>query len=116
MISGDVMRLLFDRNLSPRLTRMLDDLFPLSIHVQDLGLDQAADTFLWAYAISNNLVIVTKDKDLRDLSVARGYPPKVVRIELGNCPTQAVESLLRERYDELRQFYHNPQQGLLTLP
>ena len=110
------MRLLIDRNLSPRLTSMLEDLFPLSIHVQDLGLDQAADTVLWDYAISNRMVIVTKDKDLRDLSVARGYPPKVVRIGLGNCSTQAVEALLRERYDELRHFHGDTQRGLLTLP
>lgn len=110
------MRLLFDRNLSPRLTSMLDALCPLSIHVQDLGLDRAADTVLWDYAIRNGLVIVTKDKDLRDLSVARGHPPKVIRIDLGNCRTQAVEALLRERYDELRHFYRDPQRGLLMLP
>ena len=110
------MRLLFDWNLSPRLTTMLHDLFPQSIHVQDLGLDQTADTALWDYAISNGLVIVTKDKDLRDLSVARGHPPKVIRIELGNCPTQAVGALLRERRDELRNFHRDPQRGLLTLP
>ena len=32
------MKLLYDENLSPRLVRLLEDLFPNSIHVRDVGL------------------------------------------------------------------------------
>ena len=32
------MKLLFDENLSFKLVRLLDDLFPNSVHVRDVGL------------------------------------------------------------------------------
>ena len=35
------MNLLFDQNLSPRLVDRLEDLYPNSTHVGDVGLDRA---------------------------------------------------------------------------
>jgi len=37
------LKLLFDENLSFRLPRVLADLFPESLHVEDVGLDQSDD-------------------------------------------------------------------------
>jgi predicted nuclease of predicted toxin-antitoxin system len=37
------MRLFYDQNLSPRLKGRLDDLYPDSIHVSDVGLATADD-------------------------------------------------------------------------
>jgi len=37
------MKLLFDQNLSPRLLRLLADLYPDSTHVRDVGLRDASD-------------------------------------------------------------------------
>lgn len=37
------MKLLFDENLSHRLVQLLEDLFPNSIHVRDVGLKAADD-------------------------------------------------------------------------
>ena len=66
------MRLLFDHNLSPDLKSLISDLYPQSLHVWDLEMDTAADTVIWAYAVEGDFVIVTKDSDYRDLSIARG--------------------------------------------
>ena len=44
------MKLLFDENLSPKLVRLLDDLFPNSIHVRDVGLKASDDLVVWQYA------------------------------------------------------------------
>ena len=41
------MRLLLDENLSPRLARAVNDLFPGSIHVGDVGLRSADDETVW---------------------------------------------------------------------
>lgn len=41
------MKLLFDENLSPELVRLLNDLFPNSIHVRDVGLKAADDPVVW---------------------------------------------------------------------
>jgi predicted nuclease of predicted toxin-antitoxin system len=44
------MKLLFDENLSHKLTLLLEDLFPNSIHVRDVGLKSADDPLVWEYA------------------------------------------------------------------
>jgi len=55
------MKLLFDENLSPKLVRLLDDLFPESVHVRDVGLNAADDLVVWKYAQDNSLIICSKD-------------------------------------------------------
>jgi len=53
-------RLLFDANLSPRLTALLDDVFPGSAHVLEIGTLAADDLLIWNYARDNGLTIVSK--------------------------------------------------------
>ncbi len=45
------MKLLLDQNLSPRLVNALADLYPGSAHLQDVGLDRAADVEVWTCAV-----------------------------------------------------------------
>ena len=116
MTTANSVTLLFNQNLSPRLLRQLADLYPGSIHVQEIDLDAGSDNPIWDYARDRNLIIATKDKDYRDLSHARGYPPKVVLIRLGNCPWQAVGSLLREHYADIVALHQDDRRGLLELP
>jgi predicted nuclease of predicted toxin-antitoxin system len=80
-------KLLFDRNLSPKLVALLADLFPHSCHVQTAGLDCVDDVRGWDFARLNGYAIVTKDEDYNNLSVLRGCPPKVIWLQLGNCTT-----------------------------
>jgi len=110
------MRLLFDQNLSRHLRVLLSDLYPGSLQVREIGLADAPDTLIWAYAIEHGLVMVTKDVDYYDLSAARRHPPKVVWIRLGNCPTSEVADLLRERHCDLLVFCRDDAAGLLELP
>jgi predicted nuclease of predicted toxin-antitoxin system len=84
------MKLLFDHNLSPRLVHRLADLYPASSHIFLVGLDQSPDLVVWTYAQINDYIIVTKDTDFSDMSVLRGFPPKVVWLRLGNCTTNHV--------------------------
>ena len=57
------MKLLFDQNLSPRLPRLLADLYPDSVHVRAIGLREATDSEIWEYAKQHGFVIVSKDSD-----------------------------------------------------
>ena len=109
------MRLLFDQNLSRQLRRLLADLYPESVQVREIGLSDAPDTAIWDYALQRGLVIVTKDADYRALSAARGHPPKVVLVRLGNCPTAQVTDLLRRRYNDLAASYRDDAAALLEL-
>ena len=59
------MKLLFDQNLSHRLTGQLAAEFPGSAHVRDLGMAAAPDPALWAYAAANGFVIASKDTDFQ---------------------------------------------------
>lgn len=41
------MKLLFDENLSPKLPRLFNDLFPGSLHVRDCNLKGQPDHAIW---------------------------------------------------------------------
>jgi predicted nuclease of predicted toxin-antitoxin system len=109
------LKLLFDENLAPRLARSLDDVFPESRHVRDLGLLGADDEILWGFARDNGFAIVSKDSDFQQRSFLRGHPPKFIWIRLGNRPTAAVESVLRARRGEVATFDADPDAALLIL-
>jgi predicted nuclease of predicted toxin-antitoxin system len=108
-------KLLFDQNLSPRLINKLVDLYPDSVHVLTIALDQSLDKAVWEYARTNDLVVVTKDADFSDFSIVRGFPPKVIWIRRGNCTTTAIEQVLRSNFDAITAFYEDTTAGVLTL-
>jgi predicted nuclease of predicted toxin-antitoxin system len=109
------MKLLFDQNLSPRLVNRLADLHPDSQHVYFLGLDQTDDRVVWEYARQNNFAVVTRDSDFSELSLLRGFPPKVIWIRRGNCSTNQIEGILRSHNEVIVQFNQDPNLGVITL-
>lgn len=66
------MKLLFDQNLAPALVHRLEDLFPGSEHVHEVGLGEASDRAVWEYARDHGLVIASKDSDFHQLAVLEG--------------------------------------------
>ena len=109
------MRLLFDENLSPKLPNRLSDLFPDSLHIRDVDMKATIDPIVWDFAKDNNLMIVSKDADMHDLSLVLGNPPKVIWLRLGNCSTRQVEDVLRRDFDAIKLFYEDESLSLLAL-
>jgi predicted nuclease of predicted toxin-antitoxin system len=109
------MKLLFDQNLSPKLVQKLADLFPGSIHTEPLGCGLDSDSGIWDFAKSEGFTIVTKDGDFADILSARGFPPKVVLVQLGNCSTDAVEAALRSDQNAIKELDVRRDKGLLIL-
>lgn len=109
------MKLLVDQNLSPKLSGRLQDLFPGSAHVLEFHLDEAVDAVVWAFAEREGFTIVTKDDDFSEMSLLRGFPPKVLHIGLGNCSTKAVEALIRSHVSDLKIFEDDAERGILFL-
>jgi predicted nuclease of predicted toxin-antitoxin system len=109
-------KLLFDENLSHKLSNRLADIFPNSVHVRDVGMKAMDDPLVWDYAKDNDFMIVSKDVDMHDLSLLYGNPPKVVWLRLGNCSTSDVENLLRRDFDVIKLFYEDKYVSLLALP
>ncbi len=90
------MKLLFDENLSFKLCRKLNDLFPGSSHVRLLGLERADDRAIWDYAKANDFALVTLDADFVEMAGLLGGPPKVIRLRCGNQATTVIETVLRD--------------------
>ncbi|WP_103028312.1 DUF5615 family PIN-like protein [Salinibacter altiplanensis] len=109
------MNLLFDQNLSPRLVDRLEDPYPGSVHVAEVGLGRALDREIWEYAREHGLAVVTKDADFGELSTLHGFPPNVVWIRRGNCTTQNIEDLLRRREDAVKQLRNDEETGVIEL-
>jgi predicted nuclease of predicted toxin-antitoxin system len=108
-------KLLFDENLSPRLVAKLADVYPLSAHVATADLTTAPDELIWEYAAANGFVIVTKDDDFRQRSFLRGFPPKVIWLQFGNCPTELIAAALRDRLADRQTFVADSAKALLIL-
>ena len=108
-------RLLFDENLSPRLTKVVADLFPGSQHIRDLGLKGANDQTIWTYAADHDFCIVTKDDDFRGLSLLKGAPPKVIWLIVGNTSTAEITRILMEAAPFVQDFLVDSATALLTL-
>ena len=109
------MRLLFDQNLSHRLKDSLNDLFPESLHVRDVGLGSSEDLEVWEYTKANSLTITSKDSDCRQLSFTYGHPPKVIWLRRANYTTSQIASILRNSYTDLLAFDEDTQGSFLTL-
>jgi predicted nuclease of predicted toxin-antitoxin system len=109
------LKLLFDQHLSPRLVKKLEDIFPNSSHVATLGLATAFDAEIWEAAKHDGYTILTKDVDFSELNLLRGFPPKVLWLQVGNCSTADVEGLIRGHESEIRAFEANPSYGVLRL-
>lgn len=109
------MKLLFDQNLAPRLVGLLDDLFPGSRHVRDVGLAAAADAAVWDYAKALAFAIVSKDADFRQLSFLYGSPPKVVWLRVGNQSTVQIEAIVRTHAADIEELAADPVAAMLVI-
>ena len=109
------MKLLFDENLSPRLPRVLADLFPGSTHVHECGLGSADDDTIWQYTKEHGFAIVSKDSDFQDRSVLRGSPPRLIWIRGANCSSGEIESLLAAAQATIERFLEEDTESYLVL-
>ena len=66
------MKLLFDQNLSPQLSRIFADIYPESVHVREINMRDATDTQIWEHAKTHDFVIVSKDSDFQARSLLQG--------------------------------------------
>jgi predicted nuclease of predicted toxin-antitoxin system len=110
------MRLLFDQNLSPRLTRLLADIYSDSVHVREVGLRDSDDDAIWQYAKLNGYVIVSKDSDFQQRSLLYGAPPKFIWVRVGNCTVTRMEGLSRSYSAAIHTFDLDESKSHLMLP
>ena len=84
----------YDENLSRRMVSLIAPHYPGSSQVALLGLEQASDAAICAYARQHDFILVTKDSDFVDLSTLYGQPPKVILLKTGNQAWQMTAQML----------------------
>ncbi len=81
------MKLLFDQNISYRVVDKITALFPGSLHISNVGLQNRRDLEIWEYAKKYEFAIVTFDADFYHFSLIYGHPPKIIWLKSGNLIT-----------------------------
>ena len=109
------MKLLLDENLSRRILPLLEQEYTGSTQVALAGLERADDRTVWAFAKNDNYVLVSKDEDFLGLLQLYGYPPKLIRLSLGNCRNEQVANLLNINKAEISVLLKDPNIGLIEL-
>jgi len=109
------MKLLFDENISFKLCKRLEDIYPNSTHVRFVNLENKDDSEIWQFAKKENYIIVTQDSDYNDMSILKGFPPYVVWIKTGNSLVSEIENTLRTHSITIRAFFDNQSIGLIEI-
>ena len=115
------MRFLYDQNLSYRLVADLQDLYPNSLHVRDIGMKESDDSDIWDYAAQNGYIIVSKDSDFRQQSFMCGNASVLSVGEFHLAQFALYEfvaiAIVRHRQQLVSgHLYHPPIPQLLHLP
>lgn len=84
------MRFLVDAQLPPALAYWLREMGHDARSVREEGLRDASDSVLWEHAITHDRVIITKDEDFADRSVASRAGPRILWLRIGNCTNDAL--------------------------
>jgi predicted nuclease of predicted toxin-antitoxin system len=90
-----------DHQLPPALARFLETLGHTAFHVRDIGLKTSDDTEIWRHAVTNGLVVVSKDEDFFFLSNAPGAIGKLVWVRMGNCRTPVLLERFRIKIPQI---------------
>ena len=109
------MKLLFDENLSPKLVPILNDIFPGSLHVYDVGLSGQDDEAVWHYAREHNCIVVSKDSDFHEWNLLFGSPPKIIWLKKGNCSTKDIANLLRHQKQTIDELAQSKEKEILII-
>ena len=105
------MKLLFDQNISFRIIKKTQDIFPGSAQVKEFDLVDTLDHSIWQFAKQNNFSIVTIDSDFIDIATLKGSPPKIIWLRMGNTSTSGIETILRKNRLSILDFLENDKES-----
>ena len=84
-----------DAQLSPSLALWINEYLGIEArHIEELGMRSSKDPEIFDAARESGVVVVTKDRDFRELLERLGSPPSVIWITCGNTSnTRLIEIL-----------------------
>ncbi|MBV6511816.1 MAG: DUF5615 family PIN-like protein [Ignavibacteriales bacterium] len=101
------MKLLFDQNISFRIVKKIQHLYPDSKQVTQLGLNGASDQKIWEFAKIQGYSIVTFDSDFYDYALINGMPPKIIWLRTGNTSTNQIAGILTDHAEKIKEFLND---------
>jgi len=95
------MKFLLNANLAPRIAQWLCQEFKIDcVALLELGAQSLLDEDIFELARKESAVVITKDFDFVNLVTARGAPPQVVLLAVGNCTNKELIEILRANFGE----------------
>ena len=95
------MRFLVDNQLPPSLARLLRDRGHDAEHVFESGLHLLDDRALWARALADARIVVSKDEDFLYLSSQPSDTGQFLWVRLGNCRNDALLAAFSASFDTI---------------
>lgn len=108
------MKLLFDQNISFRVIKKIEDVYPEANQVRQLNLENCSDMEVWQFAKENDFSIVTFDADFYDLANLKGHPPKIIWLRIGNTSTSKIVQILIDKFVSITYFVENKENEWLA--
>ncbi len=84
------MRFLVDAQLPPALARWLQAQGHEAKAVREVGLREANDSAIWAFAEQGAWIVVTKDDDFAERALRHQGGPQVIWLRIGNCVNRVL--------------------------
>ncbi len=95
-----MIKFIIDTHLPPKLARWLIEQGHHATHPYFLPEgEEMTDREIHGYALSENCVIITKDKDFFDTFLVKGAPPCVLLLQFGNISNRELISQFAGRLD-----------------
>jgi len=108
-------KFLLDQNISFRVVSLLTSAFENVDQIKTLGLVDASDREIWAYALKNNYTIITFDSDFIDLATLKGSPPKIIWLRFGNSSNLKIANKLISNARIIKSFIENDESEIAFL-
>ena len=110
-----MIKILLDQNLSFKIKKEIKDIFSEVKHVSDIKLSNTDDLDIWQYAKINDYSIITFDADFIDISILKGFPPKIIWLRMGNSTTHKIVQIIRNNQLLITEFLSGYENGCLEL-
>jgi predicted nuclease of predicted toxin-antitoxin system len=97
------MRFLLDAQLPPTLAKWFAAKGHEAVTARDSGLRDAADPAIWARAIADSAILVTKDEDFALMAAADQAGPTVLWVRTGNLVNRLLLARFERAWPEIEQ-------------
>ena len=89
-----------DNQLSSHLAKIMAEALNISVVSSfKLGIKDAEDREIYTRAKNKgNVILITKDADFPTLITEMGSPPKLIKLNIGNLPTQILWSRYKDNF------------------